>query len=412
MTNSKAIITGSTVGFDPDRPVPLHPLVYLRDDDEVTIGRPDVDSYGIVGPDSAELIRRLEGGATPRAVAAWYETEYGERIDIGDFVAALHELGFVRSTDEAPAVAAPVRWKRLGAAAFSAPAWIIYGTLTAWALIATVSRPDLMPSYHHVFFTDYYAVIQLALFVAAVPQLLLHECFHALAGRRLGLRSRLTIGRRLYFVVLETSLDGLVAVPRRKRYLPILAGMLADVVVVAALTIAADLTRDPGGSFSFGGRICLAIAVAVWLRIAWQFSFYLRTDLYVLISTAIGCVDLQTTAKRLMRNRINRLLGRHERLIDESNWHRADRKAARWYSWLLVVGYTVTIATFVVAAAPIAFQFVTGVARRFTGAETTWQQLLDSAVIVGLLLLQMVVLGWLIFKDRRREKRQLHHVIV
>jgi len=411
LTHSNAS-SGSTSGFDPDRPVALHPLVYLAQDEEVTVGRPDVDAYGIVGLDSAEVIRRLESGATPREAAAWYEQAYGERIDVADFVAGLQELGFVRSPDEAPAPAAPVRWTRLGAAVFSRPAWILYAALATWALIATMTSPDLMPSYRNVFFTDYFAIIQVALFVAAVPQLMLHEGFHTLAGRRLGLRSRLTLGRRLYFIVLETSLDGLVAVPRRKRYLPILAGMLADVLVVAALTIAADLTREPGGAFSLGGKICLAMALTVWVRIAWQFFFYLRTDLYVLISTALGCVDLQTTAKRLMQNRFNRLLGRDDRIIDESNWHRADRKAARWYSWLIVVGYTVSLATFAFAAGPIAYEFFTGVVGRFTSdSQVTWEQLLDSAVVVGFLLVQMVVLAWLFIKERRREKRQLHHVI-
>lgn len=397
--------------FDLDRPVELHPLVYLSEGDEVTVGRPDTDSYGIVDPETAELIRRLEAGSSPRAVAAWYLTEYGDSVDLDDVLAALDELGFLRSAGEAPVVVGPVRWKRLGVAAFSPPAWIVYGILVAWAALVTVRRPDLIPSYRNMFFTDYYAIVSVVMFAAAVPQLLLHEGFHALAGRRLGLRSRLSVGRRLYFVVLETSMDGLVAVPRAKRYLPILAGMVADLVVVAALTIAADLSRAPGGAFSLGGRVCLAIALAVWLRIAWQFSFYLRTDLYVLISTAVGCVDLDTTSKRLLRNRANRLMGRHDRLIDESSWHPTDRRAARWYSWFIVLGYTVSLATLVFAAAPIVVHFVDGVVERFTGDRTSWQQILDSAVVIGFLVLQLVILGWLVFRDRRRQGPPLQHVV-
>src|SRR5215813_14706271 len=74
----------------------------------------------------------------------------------------------------------------------------------------------------------------------ALPILqLVHEGYHALAGRRLGLNSTLRIGHRFIYVVFETSLDGLVAVPRRQRYLPMLAGMLTDVVALAALILAA-----------------------------------------------------------------------------------------------------------------------------------------------------------------------------
>lgn len=412
----------ASAGYDPDRPLPLHPLVYLDDGDEVTVGRPDIDSYGIFPPDGAEILRRLEAGATPRDTAAWYLGEYGESVDMDDVIAALGELEFVRqagtaeTAETAPAetAPAPVRWRRLGTALFSPPAWVVYGALVGWALLAMARRPDLAPSYEHVFFTDYYTVVQAALFVFAIPQLLLHEAFHALAGRRLGLRSTLTVGRRLYFIVLETSLPGLVAVPRRRRYLPILAGMLADVLVMAVLTLAADLTREPGGAFSLGGKICLAIAFAVLIRIVWQFSFYLRTDLYVLISTVLGCVDLHDTAKQHLRNRVNRLLGRTGRLVDESDWHETDRRTARWYSWLIVVGYAVSIGSFALAAVPIAYRMFAGVLGRFTGGGAAgWEELLDSAVFSGLVVLQAVIITWLMIRDRRRRRarRRLAHVI-
>ncbi|MEV7807514.1 hypothetical protein AB0O28_31655 [Microbispora sp. NPDC088329] len=416
MTDAEAVQDGPAIRYAPDRPLPLHQLVYLPEGDEITVGRPDTDSYGIFPPDGAEVLRRLEQGMPPREAAIWYEARYRESLDIDDLIAALDELGFVRepgAPDTSPVTEdALVRWRRLGAALFSVPAWICYGLLVAWALVAMARRPDLAPSYHNVFFTDYYTLIQASLFVAAVPQLLLHEGFHALAGRRLGLRSRLRISRRLYFVVLETSLDGLVAVPRRKRYLPIVAGMLADVVVMAVLTIAADLTREPGGGLSFGGRFCLAFAYAVLLRILWQFSLYLRTDLYVLVSTALGCVDLHGTAMRMLRNRVNRLLGRRGRLLDESDWHPVDRRVARWYSWLIVGGYAVSLTTFLVAIAPIVYRMFAGVLGRFTGHGASWPELLDSLVFCGFILGQLVVLAWVTVRDRRRDRaRRLDHVI-
>ncbi|GII77353.1 hypothetical protein Sru01_23350 [Sphaerisporangium rufum] len=397
---------------DPDRPLPLHPLVYLADGEEVTVGRPDIDSYGIFPPDGAELVRRLERGDTPREAAAWYAGRYQESVDIDDVIEALGELDFLREeTEPAPPPAAPVRWRRLGAAVFSTPAFVLYAALAGWALVAMARHPDLVPSYRNVFFTEYYTIVQAALFVAAVPQLLLHEAFHALAGRRLGLRSRLSVGRRLYFIVLETSLPGLVAVPRRRRYLPILAGMLADVLVIAALTVAADLGRGPDGTFPLWARFCLAFAFAVLLRIAWQFSLYLRTDLYVLVTTALGCVDLHATAKGMLANRVNRLLGRPGRLVDESAWHPVDRRVARWYSWLIVAGYAVSLTTFVLAVVPIVYRMAAGVLGRFTGGGASVPELLDSAVFTGFVAAQLAVLGWLAIRDRHRRRPAPRHVI-
>jgi hypothetical protein len=397
--------------IDLDRPVPLHPLVFLEEGDEVTIGRPDVDSYGIFPAEGAALVRRLVDGETPRQAAEWFEREYGEEVDIEDVVAGLGELDLIRETGEVTTETAPVRFSGLGAALFSPVAWFVYAGLAAWGVFAMVFNADLRPTYHNIFFSDYYMVIQVGLFLAAIPLLFLHESFHALAGRRLGVRSRLRIGRRLYFIVLETSLDGLVAVPRRQRYLPIVAGLLADVLGIAACTIGADLTRHPDGTLSGLGRFLLAVAFAALLRVIWQFFLYLRTDIYVLVSTVLGCVDLHGAALQMVRNRVRRLFGKSE--TDESALHPVDRKVARWYSWLVVVGYTASLTTFALAGAPVLYRFVTGVIGRLTGEGVPTAQLLDSIVFGGVALAQCAVLGWLMVRERVRARRdrRLHHVI-
>jgi hypothetical protein len=401
------------LAVDLDEPVALHPLVYLVDGDEITIGRADIDSYGIFPPEGADVVRRLENGDTPRAVRDWFERTYDSDIDMPDLIATLGELELLRTDDETvTAEHTPVRFARLGRAVFSRPAFLVYAVLVCWAVVAAVESPELAPHYRNIFFTEYFSIVQIALFVVAIPLVLLHESWHALAGRRLGLRSRLTIGRRLYFIVLETSLDGLVAVPRGKRYLPILAGVLADVVGIAVCTILADLTRGADGALSGVGRFLLAVAFAALLRVVWQFFFYLRTDIYVLICTVLGCVDLHGAARRLLGNRVNRLLGRPERVRDETTLHPVDRRAARWYTWLVVVGYTASITTFVLAGAPVLYRIGAGVLGRF-GADVPTAALLDSFVFAGLVLAQGVLLGWLMVRDRlvARRARTMRHVI-
>lgn len=411
MTDFETINDGRADGFDLDRPLPLPPLVFVPDGDDVTIGRTDTDQYGIFPPDGAELVRRLADGASPRDAASWYHEHYGERIDIEDIVAALDELGLIGTNPDQRV--RQVRWQKLGAALFSLPAFACYAILIGWAVVTMVRAPELAPNYRHVFFTDLFTVIHLSLFVVTIPLLLLHESFHALAGRRLGLQSRLRLGHRLYFIVLETSLDGLVGVPRNRRYLPILAGMLADLLVIAACTVIADLLRAPDGSLTLGGRFLLAVAFTTLLRVTWQFSFYLQTDLYVFVSTSLGCVDLHTTAARALRNRVNRLLGRHHRVLDESDWHPVDRRVARWYAWLILAGYVFSLSIFAIAILPLFVQLLGGVLGRLTGAAVDTAQFVDSAVYVGLGVLQLSFVAYLTIRDRRRRSnvRQLSHVL-
>jgi hypothetical protein len=88
------------------------------------------------------------------------------------------------------------------------------------------------------------------------------------------------------------------------------------------------------------------------LRFAWQFYFFLRTDLYYLATTVLGCNDLQTTARQLLWNRVWRFLHRPGRLADESAWTPRDASAARWYSWLMVAGYGLLLVVIAIVLVP------------------------------------------------------------
>jgi hypothetical protein len=309
--------------------------------------------------DGAALIKRLAAGSSPTEAAHWYAEEFGETVDMGEFLELLEEFEMlVRDGEEIAVDTGPVRWQRLGRALFSPVAWVGYGLLVAGAVAVVVRRPALLPTYHDMFFTNSLVVLTLTLFVGQMPWILLHESYHALAGRRLGLASKLTIGRRLYFLVFETTLDGLVAVPRRKRYLPMLAGMIMDVLVISVLVLVAA-TLQGNSVTHLIGQILLAMAFATVLRLTWQFYFFLRTDLYYLAITALGCVNLQVVARQMLRNRLNRLLGRTDRLIDEATWHPRDRQVGRWYSWLMLVGYVVALVLLVWQIAPAVIQIIT-----------------------------------------------------
>jgi hypothetical protein len=399
-----------TTGQRTGKPILFHPLVYLEDGDGVTIGRADIDSYAIFPPDGARLVRWLEGGASAEEAARRYRDAYGESADVEDVLAALEELGFTRTDDEAPAETGPLRWRRLGRATFSPFAWFCYAALVLTTVVLTVRAPTLVPRSHDLVFSSYYSLVNLTLLVAVTPLIALHEIFHALAGRRLGVRSRVSMSYRFYFLVVETALDGLVAVPRRKRYLPILAGMLADVLVLCALVVLADVLGGAGSHPSLAGRVCLGLAFATFTRLLWQFFFYLRTDIYVLITTVLGNVDLHSVALRTLRNRVNRLLGRRGRITDLSTAHPVDLKAARWYAWLVLAGYTISLGTTLFALLPVFAHMVTASVDRFTSGHSSGLRLLDSVVFLILLLTQTLLPLGIALRDRARRRARPTHV--
>ncbi|WP_328914510.1 MULTISPECIES: hypothetical protein [unclassified Streptomyces] len=403
--------TAGTPGAPPasgtaDQPLAFHDLVFQPDGDEVTVGRLDAGSFVVLPADGAALLRRLVEGSTCAEAARWYSATYGETVDIADFVADLGELGFLRPPGEKDAAPPPpVRWQRLGRAVFSPVGAVLYLLLIAGWLVTTVRSPDLAPSYRHVFFTHYMSVLVATMFFAQAPLILLHEAAHALAGRRLGLRSKLSVGRRLYYVVAQTTMDGLVAVPRRKRVLPILAGMLTDIGVLAAFTLVAAATRTADGDFSLIGGVALGLAYSTVLRLVWQCFFFLQTDVYYLVVTVLGCLDLQATAKQLLANRWSRLWGRPAR-HDPRNWHPRDRSAARWYSVLMGVGYAFALATMAVNLPPIISRaFHTVVTHLSGGPAHQWAGLADSVVFLLMVVGELGLAGALYLRERRAGRR-------
>ncbi|MFD9739387.1 hypothetical protein [Umezawaea sp. NPDC059074] len=387
----------TTTSFDLDQPLTLHPITYLDEGDEVTLGRANSDNFGVFPADGAALLRRLEAGLTPREAQLWYAEEYGEPVDIVEFLEVVEEFDLLAPAGEVAQAPPEVRWRGLGRAVFSPVAWVLYAAVVIAALVAMARDSALVPHFRNIFFTDSLIVLQLGIFFGQIPLILFHEGFHALAGRRLGINSTLRIGRRFYFIVFETSLDGLVSVSRSRRYLPILAGMIADVLVISALTLGAAVTDG------WVSAVCRAFAFVTVLRLYWQFYFFLRTDLYYLVTTVLRCDDLQSVAGQMLRNRLYRLLGRHDRLFDETAWGERDRAVGRWYSWVLLAGYGFLVVMLAVAVVPAMLVMLGIVISRFQGHPTVLNTL-DSLVFLTLSIGQFVFAGVLAHRARRARR--------
>ena len=380
----------------------FHRLSFAPDGDEVVIGRRDIDSYGVFPADGAALVRELEAGRSLRDAARWYEAKYGEAVDVEAFVATLADLEFLRDGDEALAgERRDVRWQRLGRALFCPLAMAVYLAVVAMAVLLAISDPSLVPVPRNVFFVSSFVVVELTIVLGQLPLSGIHELAHLLAGRRLGLNSRIRLSNRFYFVVFETTLDGLVGVPRRQRYLPMLAGMGADVVVMAALTVAAGLAPDG----SLARAVCLALAFSTLPRIVWQCYFFLQTDIYYLVCTVLGCIDLHATSRQWLANRINLAVRRPERLVDEAMWHPNDRRAVRWYGPLMVVGYGAAAIMAALVALPLAWHLFGGAARALFSSNTAGAELWDASVLFAITAVHLALAGALARRERLAGRR-------
>ncbi|HLJ98698.1 MAG TPA: hypothetical protein VKU39_02190 [Streptosporangiaceae bacterium] len=381
----------------------LHGLTMVGEDDGVMVGRPDIGSYALFPAEGAEALRMLGAGTPMPAVAAWYERTCGSALDVDDFLEVLEDLRFLRDDGDEESATTPVRWQRLGRWTFSWPAWVCYAALTLAAVTAMVRAPYLRPSYHQMFFTHYLSLIPVVLTAALIPAILLHESFHALAGRRLGLPSTLTISRRFYYLVAETRLDSLFSVPRKKRYLPFLAGILADVVLISVLTLVAAVLHSVRLPYWCAG-VCLAIAFTCVLRVIWQFMFYLETDLYFVMSHGFRCPDLQAATRFYIKTRVHRLLRRPPPRTD-AEWGERETAIARWYAPLLVIGYGFSLFSLLWAGIPSTIRFASQIIDRFSVSRTPTTGILDALSFILLSAVQWGLVLYVAIRDRRARER-------
>jgi hypothetical protein len=382
-------------------PLLFHDLAFHADGDEVAVGRPETGSFAIFPPDGAELLRRLIAGDSPATAAAWYQGSYGEAVNMDQFLATLDELGLLKTPASLPAQPSPpdhgVGWQGLGRAVFSPPAALAWLAVVAIAVAGCARDPHLVPSRHDVFFVPSLVVIEFTIVAAQVPLTLVHELAHVLAGRRVGVWSRLRVSHRFTVVVFETVLDGLVVVPRSKRYLPLAAGMLADLVVMAVLVDAAWLLRTWLHHASLAALICLALAYTTIPRVAWQFFVFLRTDVYFLLQTALRGDDIDAAA----RDQLGVWWARRRRRPAPAPAGRPARdvQAGRIFAPLLVGGYACVAVTMAVIVVPLMARFgQLAIRGLWHGGPLRW----DAAAVLLLNLAEPVTARLLARRDRSR----------
>ena len=391
----------------------LRPLTLVDDGDDVLVGDPAAGRFVAVPAIGAVVIRALQRGATIEETAAEAERHAGEPIDVTSFVEALRELGFVDDAERdqrAPGQTAPIQQRRWiggplqwrGARMlFSPAAWCCYGAALLCCTACFTLWPDLWPSADDLWvFTDR-GLSVLAVGVLSYPFAGLHEGWHWLGARSLGLQARFGVDRRLYFLVFETDLSQLWSVPRRRRYGPQLAGLAIDSVALALLLGVELLAR--AGWLTPPTVVVRLAAALVFLKVAgmlWQCMVFLRTDLYGVLVTATGCHNLWQVKSLLLRQAFGRLTP--EQAAELAAADPRDLGVGRWFRWVYLAGFLAVLAYFAYFYVPVLLSLLVWSAHGLGVGPARARFWLTAAGSVVLYLPLLTVLGiWLMGLWRR-----------
>jgi len=366
------------------------PLSIQPDGENYLIGNADLDDYYQIPAQGRDILGMLQQGDTPAAIKAKLADEGGDpgdMVDVDDFVAMLREIGFLypmadSALHQARVDSGPADRRiffkaneRIARAIFSPVSLVAYVGIVGYALVLAIADPALRIDPYAFFIERNFAATLVLLLLLSSFTVMLHELGHMLAAARHGVSSRLGIGNRLWNIVAEADLSGVLALPKRKRYLPLLAGMMVDVLVIALLTLLiAALLRSGlmGGEAGFAVPLLQALILQIVVTMTWQFNFFLKTDLYYVLSNYWSYPDLDADARIFLRDRIHRLSNGRFGARAESPVY-TNLRVLNAFAILWVVGRLLALGMLVLVVIPTLYLY----------AEKTWRAWRDPTVSMG-----------------------------
>ncbi len=389
--------------FAPESRVKVHPFSLQAEGDEVVIGHAG-GSYIAVPAEAVEILRDLEEGKTPAEVQELFFQRHGERPELDDFLEGLHRRGFVEPeevrTDGDEEAAPSLRMEKapsnrltlLSRLLFGRAALLVYLLVVLAAGVAVVASPQIVPGRSALFFPRHRTLNGLLLLLLAYTSVFVHEMGHLLAARAVGVNSRIGVGQRLWVVVAETDLTGLWSIPKRRRYLPLLAGCIVDVVSAALLLLVSFAAVRGEISLSPTLRQFVGAMVFVYfMRILWQCYLFLRTDFYYLIGALTGCKNLMEDTETFLRNQLARWRTAAAR-IDQSSIPPREMRVVRLYAGIWLVGRLLAFAVLLGVTIPVALYYLRSLVRAARlGIIDHPYPFLDSLCVTATFVVPLVV---------------------
>ncbi|MEV7986786.1 hypothetical protein [Micromonospora sp. NPDC085948] len=387
--------------------VRLYPLHIGESEDGVCeVGRVDTGDFVELPAEGVDLVRWLGAGLPLGEVRRRFADRYGTEPDLADFLDGIASCGFLRvdaTTGEAGAPATGATADRRGIAVLAnlpphrvswllaPPMRLLYvgGWLTVPVLLVLV--PSLRPTPADAFLLE--GVLANALVVAMVAWMLvlLHELAHAATVRALGVTGRLSISRRLWFLVAQTEMSAVRSVPRRRRYAPYLAGLTWDLLLMSVC-----LVLQLAGMHE---RLVRGVVYTLTLSVVYQFLVFMRTDIYYVLGNWLRLGDLMGDTRRWLANQLRRLVGRDPG-HDLGGVPSRELRIIRWYAPFYLLGSLAVTAALLALTAPA---MVTMVRLAVDGIDAPVDGLAfwNGVGFLALVALQLATFGWVLVTERR-----------
>jgi putative peptide zinc metalloprotease protein len=376
-------------------------LSIQKDGDEFTIGNASINRFIRVPEIAVEIINQLNGNNTIEDIKKNLEKKYNTDIDVLDFILTLKELDLIYKIDDkiinsiVPNSSYNKWLFRTGSLFFSKYFLLFYGLSLLFCIILLITYPSVLPSYKDIFIYDAIGISIVNFIIVSWFLTMIHEIAHLLAAAKEKVSSKFQLNLRMIWLVWETDMTGLWSAPRNKRYVPFIAGMAWDVVIIFVCLLIQ--------LFYSSSLLIEYVRLIAFIRIftfLWQFIIYFRTDIYYVIlnwkkTSSIHESSILYLKKILFRKNMDRwsLLTK-----DEQN-------NAKWFAFLYLFGGSISIGLFLIFQLPSTIYGLGSTINHLKDNSMNNYLFWDSLLVIVTFIIQSTL--WLIgFKNSIKHKIQ------
>jgi putative peptide zinc metalloprotease protein len=324
----------------PSSHLQLRALEMRAEGDEWIVGSRDAGSFVALPLVAVSAIELLQSGLTVDDVHRQLLIDQSTDVDILSFANELISLDFVTQIDDyvLPDISAKVTfpWLLSQHVRWVTTQFMAMGFLfvVAAAVVTILRTPSIVPRYSDLLWSSYGGlVLAVNVFIAWIL-VLVHECAHLTTARAYDVRGRISLGTRLQFLVAQTDVSGLWAVPQRQRLVVYLSGIVVDLGIAAiALLLRAFMVEQEVVYHLLGVIVILQITA-----LPFEFLVFMRTDIYFVLQDMMHCRNLYADGSAYLQYRWRRLTGVHNLLDPSASLSFGERRAVRAYVVLLALG--------------------------------------------------------------------------
>ncbi|WP_127537663.1 PqqD family protein [Paenibacillus illinoisensis] len=367
-------------------------LTVQKDGEEYTIGDPEQSIYIRIPIEGVLAIELMDGINTLDEISNLLKKNHDVDVDIIDFVETLLELNLIHKfNDEVLVTLKASKDERggrvkVGRLLFNKFTVFVYLISFVASIIIFTFNPALLPSYQDYFiFNESVGLSLLILFLISWSLTILHESAHYFAASSLGVPVNFKISIRWFWMVIEANMNSLWSIERKKRYLPFLAGMAWDSVILLLALVCQYIYQQDS---IIVGYMRLIVLIQIY-KFLWHLLIFFRTDLYYVLITITNSSNLLGQAILYLR----KIYSKNAR-IEWSKLRQNEQTLSRIFSFIYLLGIFSAILLFSFFSIP---GFLIAVSKAVTNlVNNSWHSLYfwDGTIVIALAFFNLAL--WIV----------------